>query len=514
MYVILTKPTVDLIAKEIFPAYYHLARTPGKSSEGPLSKTWREEWKGSQVDQLDELKKEAKTKMANFSAEQMEGSIPGAREPSQDGIFLQENTDMVAIPFLTFFVQLSPTSKVAVSPKVNNRNVDRNLYKQNYSVEEGTSFEASLTKAFGTNLQRFNMSCYPYTIDKGYEMMCHLQSFSTRTVDNKIYVVEVEASPSYVEKEDFDTTMKLFNQKVPEDVDWYPLFSLVGKMNLSTIEDIDQFMQVCDLPTSIFDAFDVTTDNGIQHYDTPSTYFEKLDQVRHFIQLCTNVRFSFPEGQHCMEAAVRVLYGFNLQQEDCIDRNLDFELNPQNSLFLPINTLVLKLPQEEIKRRMTQSDYIFGEEQVFKELVAISRRYAKEANTTFKGSHRGFMYQFLVDIGLEVKREQGTGLVEKPQFTNPYESEYWRGLTFSIKRRKGAITRIDMDPVYERQKAFLLKLTERILEGGTPYSESLKNEVTVEKIEEVMGKNDWNWFGGAVKYTFTHPYRNVSSPQA
>ena len=499
---------MDLIAEQSFPAYFHIARSPGISTI--LNEEWQENRLALHLEQWGVLKSQVEVKMNSFQAEPMQEEVVEKKMDAKDGPFVSEERVLVNIPFLTFFVELSPSSKVPVSPKVNNRHVRRELFKQDYSLEKDTSFEAALKSPFGTNLQRFFLSCYPYALSDKNIAGCELQSFSTRNEGDRVYVITTPETATYVLKEHYDTVMKLFNQKVGQDVTWSHLLNSVGNIKLATSEDIDKFVQKCDLPTSIFGQLKAQVGTEIQHYEPAKDYPAKLDRLRHFIQLCTKVRFGFPEGQHHMEAAVRALYGFNFEQNDCLERQVDFQIHPENSIFTPNKTLVLKLTQEDIQKRVQEPYVAEAQLKDFKELIRISRRYANETEKTFKSSHRDFMYNFLQDMKVELKRDQDDGLVEFNAATNNNaEGDCWHKCSFSTQRSKDKPIRLDA--VHKRQQKILLMLTQRILEGGNPYSGELKNQLSIERIKNLLDKSQWKFWGADVARCFINPYNNVSA---
>ena len=400
-------------------------------------------------------------------------------------------TVLVSFPVLTLFVETSPTSFVPVSPKVNHRSIDRAEYYKSFGIEEGTSFYDAMKKPVDSSFQRMSLVCFPYSICNESESETWLQSLATRRVDRKVLTIQVpNKSLTFVTKEHFDQTLKLFGTKTCPGINWEYFFKQI-EYDLSTEAEIDNLMQQMQIPTTIFDA--IKNRSRVLHPEA-TTYQTKLNRLRHFIQMCTPVRFSFPEGQHRIEATTRILYGYKLDQDILDVEHEDFEIHPQNTVFQKVTTALLKPKDEtELKKSNTwQND-------VCRKLQQISAAVTKESTMVFHSSYRETFSTFIQNI---LKP-----LYYKHQLPDFIEDNWWK---LNVSASKGTSPPI-REKLLRFQRTLFLALVHFLL-NHNPYMQELKDMVSEQQVKDLIDSNDgWKWWPGGSFWAFRNPYSQVSS---
>ena len=398
---------------------------------------------------------------------------------------------LVPLPVLTLFVETSPTSFVPVSPKVNHRSIDRQDYHEAFGVEKGTSLVDVLQKTYDSSFQRMSVVCFPYeVITPPHDSLPCLESFATRRKDRKVLTIQVpNKTYTFVTKKHFDQALKIFGSKTCAVINWEYFFKKIGCEVLSTGEHIDNLIDQMGVPRTIYK--EITT-RRTSHPEA-TTYADKLDCVCHFIQMCTPVRFSFPEGQHRIEATTRVLYGYDLTQDYLIEKKGVFDINPQNTVFQNISTFVLSaIDEAKLKEKDTwQNSVCFL-------LQDISTAVTKESAIVFHSSYRETFSTFIQQT------LKGLHKLHKP---GHFTEDKWYTFNLAANENKQLPSR--RTEVLQFQRTLFLALVKFLL-NHNPYMQELKDVVSFQQVQDLLNNDGWKWWPGSSAWAFRNPFSIVS----
>lgn len=222
-------------------------------------------------------------------------------------IFSQTQSFDTSLPLCSFFIERSPYSNLSVAPRVNVRQVDPLSYGK--TSKGKTPIIDAIAQKNNTTFSARKMVIYPFVItkkddpnDKGIPLVSVARGdyiYKNKTLKNTSVVV-TNIKAINIKPFNVRCLAALFNHSTydPEEhiINWEKL--LQKNLPLTNTQDLILFVEQHKFPKDLIQI---------------SFRFEvNMRNVASFIRMCTNIRFCQPEGQHRMECASRVLYGYPL----------------------------------------------------------------------------------------------------------------------------------------------------------------------------------------------------------
>ncbi len=222
-------------------------------------------------------------------------------------IFSHTQSFDTSLPLCSFFIERSPCSNLSVAPRVNVRQVDPLSYGK--TSKGKTPIIDAIAQTNNTTFSARKMVIYPFVItkkidpdDKGIPLISVARGdyiYDNKTLKNTSVVV-TNINAINIKPFNVRCLAALFNHSTydPEEhiINWEKL--LQKNLPLTNTKDLILFLEQHKFPKELIQItfrFEVNMRN-----------------VASFIRMCTNIRFCQPEGQHRMECASRVLYGYPL----------------------------------------------------------------------------------------------------------------------------------------------------------------------------------------------------------
>jgi hypothetical protein len=224
-----------------------------------------------------------------------------------DGVFSITNSFDTCLPLCSLLVERSPYSNLVVSPRVNVRQVDPSQYGQSI---DGNS---SISTAIFTDSKTFSarkLVLFPYTVkplpngaDFNEDVSLVSISRGLYKIGDKIFkntsVVVPNLQVTNVNPSDIECLAALLNYPQQSNTNSINFEGLLKKqLELKKSTHLLKFIRQRDLPNEIVDM--------------KLRYEVNMTSLSSFLRMCTNIRLAQPEGQHRMECASRVLYGYKL----------------------------------------------------------------------------------------------------------------------------------------------------------------------------------------------------------
>jgi hypothetical protein len=193
-----------------------------------------------------------------------------------------------------------------MSPQVNVRQVDPSAYLT--SNAGNSAISEAIMKTGDTTFSARKMVLFPYTIKKlegNYDEAVSLMSISRgqyNITDMKLKNTSVSVpnlQVSNINPWDVECFAALLNLPAQNNHDTIDFEAILRKdLPLSSNAEIFKFFKAHHIPPTIIDM---------------SLRFEvNMRTFASFLHMCSNIRLAQPEGQHRMECACRVLYGYEL----------------------------------------------------------------------------------------------------------------------------------------------------------------------------------------------------------
>ena len=212
-----------------------------------------------------------------------------------------------SLPLCSFFLERSPHSNLFVAPAVNVRQVDPRSYTT--STNGKIAITEAICQENNTTFSARKMVLYPFVItkqdDAGTPGVTLISVSRGKYVYNKeiiknTSVVVTNIKASNVTPWEIKCLYAFFNHSTNDQSDNIINWEKVFRKDLQVTDTIQlmKFLKNKKLPEKLVNEefrFEVNMRN-----------------VSSFIQMCTNIRICYPEGQHRMECASRVLYGYPL----------------------------------------------------------------------------------------------------------------------------------------------------------------------------------------------------------
>ena len=212
-----------------------------------------------------------------------------------------------SLALCSFFIERSPYSNLSIAPTVNMRQVNP------LSYGKSTKGEKPITEAIkqkdNTTFSARRMAIYPFVItkkndpnDKGIPLISLARGdyiYKKKVLKNTSVVV-TNITANNITPSNVQCLAALFNISTYDPkVHFFHWQKLLQKNRpLKDNKDLLLFLQEHQLPNDL-----INEENRFE---------VNMRNVASFIQMCTNICFCQPEGQHCTECASRVLYGYQL----------------------------------------------------------------------------------------------------------------------------------------------------------------------------------------------------------
>jgi hypothetical protein len=222
------------------------------------------------------------------------------------GLFNITQSFDTSLPLCSLLLERSPYSNLAMSPQVNVRQVDPSAY---LSPRVGHSaISEAIMKIGDTTFSARKMVFFPYTIKKlegDYDESVSLISVARgqyNLQNHKLKNTSVSVpnlQVSNINSWDVERFAALLDYPAQNNNDTIDFEAILRKdLPLSANADIIEFFHVHNIPSTIIDI---------------KLRFEvNMRTFASFLRMCSNIRLAQPEGQHRMECASRVLYGYKL----------------------------------------------------------------------------------------------------------------------------------------------------------------------------------------------------------